>query len=188
MSKEWDTAVTVGALALGAGSIAAHHVGASIGAGDVEQAVVKVFYSDLARGVAFGAGGGAAVAIVTRATVMEMMGRTFVGGLMAAVASPWIAEAVLHIPTSSTSYPVLCTSIGVLGYQMVARLIKDPGAIPVIGPILAKLIAPAEAPNSPVQSREQSKITDIAIEPEQRSVAPVRPVVPPSSRIRAPSF
>jgi hypothetical protein len=132
-----DNKVTLAALAVGAGAVAAHHI--SKGDKAMADSVVALLTSDTARGVAFGAGGGAAVGLVTRASVVEILGRTFVGGLMAAVAAPWIASDLLHVPTGSAVYPVLCCSIGVLGYQIVAQVLSNPGALPGIGKTLAPM-------------------------------------------------
>lgn len=136
-----DKDVTIAAAALGVGAVAIHHVSE----GSMDPTMIALAKSETARGIAFGAGGGAAVGIVTKASVMEILGRIFVGGLMAAVAAPWIAAEVLQVPTSSTSYPVLCCSIGVLGYQIVHQIIRDPGSIPIVGKVLGPIVAGANS-------------------------------------------
>ncbi|MGE0699273.1 MAG: hypothetical protein AB7O57_09285 [Hyphomicrobiaceae bacterium] len=158
--------VTIAAAALGAGAVALHH----IHEGAMDPTVAALATSETARGIAFGAGGGAAVGVVTRSSVAEILGRIFVGGLMAAVAAPWMAETILKVPTSSSSYPVLCCSIGVLGYQIVHQVIKDPSSLPVIGRVLGPLAAPAASPASPAATGGQSPLPGPTIAPE-----PIRP-------------
>ncbi len=144
--NKWDVTITAGATAVGVGAVAAHHV-------DGDAAVKTIMTDDLVRGVVFGAGGGAAVAFVSKASVIEMLGRVFVGGLLAAVAAPWIAETLLKIPTTATSYPVLCTSIGVLGFQIVKNFIHNPESLPVIGSTIGRFAKkPATASEQPAQA------------------------------------
>lgn len=128
MKDGWVT--TVAAVA-GTSAIAAHHVG-------VDAVDAKMLSKDLLIGVGIGAGGGAAAGFVSRESAKEVLARTFVGGLTAAVMAPWLAETVLKVPTSSTSYPILCCSIGVLAFQVIAKIKEQPELLPLIGPALAK--------------------------------------------------
>jgi hypothetical protein len=147
--NDQDFKVTLGALSLGVGALAAHHVSE----GTMEPTIVAFAKGETARGILFGAGGGAAVGIVTKASVVEILGRTFVGGLMAAVVAPWMAENVLNVSTSAKVYPVLCCSIGVLGFQIVKMIMDNPASIPGVGKYMQTLgansaSAPQGSPHS----------------------------------------
>lgn len=176
-----DNKVTIGAAILGASAVAVHH-GQSISQATVKEGV-EMLSDDLVRGIAFGAGGGAAVGIVSRASIAEVMGRVFIGGMMAAVAAPWLAETVLKIPTTATSYPVLCTSIGVLGFQLVKNFIHNPEHLPLIGVLVGRLAKP------PQKAQEANKGTQGHVPTKQSQTPPVTPQAHPArGRITAPSL
>jgi len=169
-----NSTVTAAALALGAGAVLAHR-SSSIGGG-MEPIIKDLASNDMVRGVAFGAGGGAVVSIVSKTSLIELLGRVFVGGTLAATLSPWLAEGVLHMSTSSVSYPVLCTSIGVLGFQLVRAFIDHPERIPVIGRVLEAFIKPP--PNEPGASPAVN-VQPQASQPAQHHSPPPGPSRPP---------
>lgn len=133
---EQDKQISLLAAAVTVGVVAAHHVSE----GTVDTTIVALAKSEAAKGVLVGAGGGAMVGVVTKASIAEIIGRTFVGGMMAAAVAPWLAESVLHVNTNSSTYPVLCCSIGVLGFQLVKGIADHPENIPIIGAVLGPLL------------------------------------------------
>lgn len=107
---------------------------------------------DAIIGLLWGSGGGAMVAIVTRTTIGEMLGRLAVGGLVAAAGAPYLAEQ-MNMDTTSSTYPFVCCSLGILGYQLVKAAVEQPERIPIIGALLAKAATPGaqtmQAPAAP---------------------------------------
>ena len=142
--------------------------------------------SEMTRGILFGASGGLIVSLVSRASMAEVLARMAVGGVLAATISPWVAETVLKVEPTSTAYPVLCCTIGVLGYQIVQKILHDPSIIPVIGPALARFSkAPEDPPNgghTPPPDRVPAQHTRIS------EIFPPAPPVPPAParQIRVP--
>jgi len=169
-----NSTVTAAALALGAGAVLAHH-SSSIGGG-MEPIIKDLASNDMVRNVAFGAGGGAVVSIVSKVSLIELLGRVFVGGLLAATLAPWLAEGVLHISTSSASYPVLCTSIGVLGFQLVRAILDHPERIPVIGRVLEAFIK--TSPPAPEPPPAAKNADPVGLPPQYQSPPP-GPTRPP---------
>jgi hypothetical protein len=191
---EYDNRITIAALAVTAGVAAAHHA-TSKGGGSVDT-IKDLATSDLARSVAFGAVGGMIVSVFSRAGVTEVLGRIFVGSALAATLAPWISEVVLKVAPTSTAYPVLSCTIGILGYQIVQKMIHDPSAIPVIGPLLGKMVGiPDPAPHGGHRGPEAAAAPDIAKTPEtpasgepRASCGPFQTWSPPpaNSRPRVP--
>jgi hypothetical protein len=186
IGKGW---VSIGAAALGVVAVTGHHASEA----NVDPSLIALAKSETARGIAFGAGGGAAVGLVTKASIVEIMSRIFVGGLMAAVAAPWLAETVLKVPVSSTAYPVLCCSIGVLGYQMVHNFIERPESIPVIGKVLGPFSKGSQSATdgretAPVQSPPATSEAPPSPVPSAGNPAPVLPLptYEPERRPRVP--
>jgi hypothetical protein len=138
---DWITTV---AIATGGAAIVGHH-----GSQTVE--VTQMLTKDVLMGVGVGAAGGALAGIVSKESITDIICRTLVGGTLAAVAAPWLAETVVKIPTTSTAYPMLCCSIGVLGFQILKKIMDDPASLPVIGKFIAPLAtkSAAEPPPAP---------------------------------------
>jgi len=90
---------------------------------------------DKAQAIAmiFGGAGGVIVAIVTRSTLWDMVGRIVVGGIVAAAVAPYLAIEVLEMAPTDASYPFVCCSLGVLGYQIVKFAVEHPDEIPMLG-------------------------------------------------------
>jgi len=94
---------------------------------------------DAAAGAFWGSSGGLAASIVLGVRVMEMAGRIAVGGIVAAVAAPYLAVEVLKISPTSAVYPAICCALGVLGYQIVHAAINNPESIPLVGRLIPRL-------------------------------------------------
>lgn len=127
---------------------------------------------DALLGLVWGAGGGAIVAIVTKSSIREIIGRLVVGGIVAAAAAPYLADKILNMPTTSAAYPFVCTSLGILGYQLVQTAIEQPEKLPIIGRIFASV-----SPASSVRTDGQQP----SAPPQALPKAPVPPLARPGS-------